>query len=165
MCHSVGVGWISQLRLQSSKVNTFSSIWKLPVRKPSGTGCSGLQAQGYCTARCLRLSQTVPGCPKLSQAVPGCPRLSQAVADPHWVHIPTTSLPFSTHFLSLTTHLEQTSPVPPGCAKAGTGRAAEGSPREASPSWSRRHLTRQSCRFHSPGFCKVVPEHSSSWQG
>lgn len=143
----------SQLRLQSSKVNTFSSIWKqypLPVRKPPGTSCSGLQAQEVLHSQ-----------------------LSQAVAEPHWVHIPTTSLPFSTHFLSqailsFTTPLEwgvfplpgRISPVPPGCAQAGTGRAAEGLPRETSPSCSRRHFTSQhssTAGSSAQGFGRLCP--------
>lgn len=133
----------SQLRLQSSKeVNTFSSIWKqhpLPVRKPSGTDCSGLQARGALHGQ-------------LSQAV-------VAVALPQWLHVPTTSLPFSTHFLSqailsLTTHLEcgvfplpgQEHPLSHQAVprlRLRPSRAGEGSLRETSPLWSRRCFTSQ----------------------
>lgn len=151
----------SQLRLQSSKgVNTFSSIWKqhpFPVRKPPGTGCSGLQAQGALHS-------------SLSQAVPGC-GWAPVGACPH--HLPAFlhTFPVSGHSVSHHTPGERclsfarvNIPCPTrlcpdwNWGQAGLQKAYHGKPLLHNPA-------QQHCRFHSPGFCKVVPQHSSSWQG
>lgn len=154
----------SQLRLQSSKVNTFSSIWKqypLPVRKSPGTSCSGLQAQEVLHSQ-------------LSQAVPGC-GWAPLGAHPHHLPAHLHTFPVSGH--SVFHHT-------PGVRDLSFARANIPCPTRLCPGWNWqgcRRLTKgnisfmqqkalhqpaqQHCRFQSPGFWKVVPQHSSSWQG
>lgn len=156
----------SHLRLQSSEdVNTFSSIWKehpLPIRKPAGAGCSGLQVRGALHAQ-------------QAQAA----RAAAAVAEPQWVPPTTTPLPSSWQFLSrvilpLTRHQGVRclsfgrmipSPVPSACTGAESGWRSLAQGTFSFVDQEAPHKPAQQChRFHSPGFYKAAPRHSSLWQ-
>lgn len=113
-------------------------------------------------------------------AVPGCGGCGPApvAACPH--HLPALlhTFPVSGHSVShhtpgvwcLSFAGTRASPVPPGCAQAETV-AEQGWRRltEGKLSFVEQKVlhkpAQQHCRFHGTGFCKVVPQHSSFWQG